>query len=161
MIKAILATLALVAAPLAAAPAFAHDYVIGDLKIDHPWARPTVTNRQPGAGFFSIENAGDTDQRLIEVRPDGFAEGIEIHAIVEEDGIFRMRNMADGLVIPAGETVALEPGGMHLMMFGLAEPLVEGATPSVTLVFEELGEIEVALTVEVPQLAEPEVDHDH
>lgn len=157
----------LVAAGLAASAlvfqpaAQAHDYVLGALKIDHPWARPTVTTRQPGAGFFAIENTGETDARLIEVRPVGFAEAIEIHDIVEDDGIFRMRAMHDGLVIPAGETVALEPGGKHLMMFGLSEPLTEGEAPEVVMVFEDLGEIIVRLTVEYPQMDAPEPAHDH
>ncbi len=161
MTRTLVVLLALMASAFGASSATAHDYVIGALTIDHPWARPTVTARQPGAGFFSIENTGETDQRLLEVRSDGFAEAIEIHNVVEEDGIFRMRAMTDGLVIPAGETVALAPGGMHLMMFGLSEPLTEGSAPSVTLVFEELGEITVALTVEHPTEAIPADGHGH
>jgi copper(I)-binding protein len=162
MMRILLCLAMVLLAPLASPAALAHDYVIGDLKIDHPWARPTTSTRQPGGGFFAIENTGEVDQRLLEVRAEGFAEAIEIHTIIEEDGIFRMRRMPDGLVIPAGETVTLEPGGMHLMMFGLVEPLAEGMTPSITLVFEELGELSVNLTVEYPALEEPaDAGHDH
>ena len=138
---------ALIAAPMAVAPASAHDYVIGDLTIDHPWARPTVTNRQPGAAYFTIRNDGDTDQRLIEARPIDFAQFAELHTHINDGGVMRMRALADGIVIPAGETVSFAPGGLHVMLYELASPLTEGSPVHLTLVFEELGEIDVILAV--------------
>ena len=147
MIRTLFILASLITAPLAAAPALAHDYVIGDLTIDHPWARPTVTARQPGAAYFTIRNDGDTDARLIEARPIGFAEVAELHTHINDDGVMRMRALADGIVIPAGETVSLEPGGLHVMLFGLEAPLTEGSPQSLTLVFEGLGEIDVILAV--------------
>lgn len=147
MIRTLLTFVALLTAPFAAAPAFAHDYVIGDLTIDHPWARPTVTTRQPGAAYFTIRNDGETDARLIEARPIDFAEVAELHTHINDDGVMRMRPVAGGVVIPAGETIRFEPGGLHVMLFGLEAPLTEGSPQSLTLVFEDLGEIDVMLAV--------------
>jgi copper(I)-binding protein len=147
MFRTLLTAAVLLLSPFAAAPAFAHDYVIGDLTIDHPWARPTVTTRQPGAAYFTIRNDGDTDQRLIEARPINFAEAAELHTHINDDGVMRMRVVEGGVVIPAGETVSFQPGGLHVMLFGLEEPLTEGSPQSITLVFEELGEIDLILAV--------------
>ncbi len=147
MIRTLFILAALVTASVAAAPAFAHDYVIGDLTIDHPWARPTVTARQPGAAYFSIRNDGDADARLIGARPIDFAQVAELHTHINDDGVMRMRALADGVIIPAGETVSLAPGGLHVMLFGLDAPLAEGSPVALTLVFEELGEIDVILAV--------------
>ncbi len=147
MTRIIMVLAALVTAPWAAAPAFAHDYVIGSLTIDHPWARPTVTNRQPGAAYFSIINNGDTDQVLTGAIPLDFAEAAELHTHINDGGIMRMRRIEGGVVIPAGETVRFEPGGLHVMLFGLEEPLTEGSPELLRLQFGELGEIDVLLAV--------------
>ncbi len=147
MMRALIILLSLLTAPFVAAPAFAHDYVLGPLTIDHPWARPTVTNRQPGAAYFSIRNDGDTDQRLVAAMPLDFAEAAELHTHLNDNGIMRMRRVEGGIVIPAGETVSFEPGGLHVMLFGLEEPLTEGSPVLLRLQFEELGEIDLLLAV--------------
>jgi len=139
--------------------ALAHDYTVGDLTIEHPWARPTVSQRQPGAAYFIIHNAAETDDRLIEARPVDFAEAAELHTHLHEDGIMRMRRVPDGIVIPAGETLAFEPGGLHVMLFGLAAPLAEGEFHTLTLVFENAGAIDVGLAVHHPNLSEDGADH--
>jgi len=54
----------------------------------------------------------------------------------------------DGLDIPAGETVTLEPGGLHVMFMGLSEPFIEGEKIEATLVFEQSGELEITFNVE-------------
>ncbi len=147
MIRTLLTAAAFLVSPVLAVPAFAHDYVIGDLTIDHPWARPTVTTRQPGAAYFTIRNDGDTDQRLIEARPIDFAQAAELHTHINDDGVMRMRVVEGGVVIPAGETIQFQPGGLHVMLFGLEAPLTEGSLQSLTLVFEDLGEIDLILAV--------------
>jgi len=142
-----LAAACLAAAPLAA-PAMAHGYSVGDITIDHPWARPTVALRQPAAAYFTLRNDGDTPDRLIAAEPLEFAESAELHTHINDDGIMRMRPAADGVVIPAGETVAFEPGGLHVMLFGLAAPLAEGELHRLRLIFEDAGAVEVGVFVE-------------
>lgn len=146
----LLAAALLSATALAAPQAAAHEYRIGQILIDHPWARPTMTARQPGAAYFVLTNEGETDDRLVAAAPVDFAEAAEIHTHINDDGVMRMRPLADGLVIPAGQTVAFEPGGLHVMMFGLSAPLSEGEAHRLRLTFEQAGEIEVLVNVEQP-----------
>ncbi len=128
----------------------AHEYDVAALKIDHPWARPTVAAAQPGAAFFTVTNTGNAPDRLIAARaPDGFLEGIEIHTTrIGEDGVARMRPLADGALVEPGETLVFAPGGRHLMLFGLGAPLEDGESFPLTLVFERAGEVDVVVKVE-------------
>ena len=156
-----LAALALLACSLFVGemPATAHEFEAAKIKIDHPWARPTVTTRQPGAVFFHLENTGETDDTLlaVEVSPE-IANGAELHTTLNDEGTLRMRQMTDGIVIPAGSEVAVQPGGHHVMLFGLAAPLEDGSRFPVTLVFEQAGAIEVEVAVELPDEAAPTTD---
>ena len=61
-----------------------------------------------------------------------------------------MRELREGLPLPAGETVALAPGGNHLMLLGVKEPLVAGDTVALTLTFEAAPAVEVTATVGQP-----------
>ncbi len=63
------------------------------------------------------------------------------------DGAMTMRELEDGLVLPAGETVNLEPGGYHVMLLDLPDPLETGDTFDLTLEFES-GESRV-VSIEV------------
>jgi copper(I)-binding protein len=129
-----------------AAPASAHDYQAGALKIDHPWSRATPPGASVGVGYLSIENTGTADDRLLSIK-GAISPDIEMHESAEKDGVATMRPVKDGIVVPAGKTVELAPGGYHLMLKKLAEPLKEGESVPVTLTFEKAGSIDVDLTV--------------
>lgn len=136
------------AGALVAAPAFAHDIAAGDLTIDHPWSRATPEGARVAAGYASITNNGSEADRLIEVRSD-FAASAEIHEMaVDGNGVMTMRPLADGIEIPAGEEVKLEPGSFHIMFMGPEKQLVEGESFAGTLVFEKAGEVQVEFAVE-------------
>ncbi|MDZ7680064.1 MAG: copper chaperone PCu(A)C [Acidimicrobiales bacterium] len=93
--------------------------------------------------YFTIENAGG-DDRLVEARTEvGSAELHETSA--GDDGLMRMQPI-EGVDIPAGDTVTFQAGGLHVMVFDVAE-LEEGDTVPVELVFEEMGTITVDATV--------------
>jgi len=147
---------AMATAALTATAAFAHDYTVGDLIIAHPMSFETAVTAQTGAGYLEITNTGDIDDRLLEARAD--FPRVEVHEIVEVDDVMSMQHLTDGLVIPAGQTVTLEPGGYHIMLMGLSAPFVVGDEYPLTLVFEHAGEIEVMMQVEV-RMAETEMDH--
>lgn len=127
--------------------AFAHDYTAGSLKIDHPWSRATVAGIPNGAAYFVLENNGDTDERLLS-GASPVADKVEIHTHIRDGEVMRMRQV-DDVVIPAGETVALEPGGLHIMLMGLKEPLEEGKNFPMTLEFENAGTVEVEVVVQL------------
>jgi len=127
------------------ATAWGHSYQAGDIKIGHPWARPTVTGQQAGGGFLKLTNAGKAD-RLIGVSAD-FAERVELHTMKMDGDVMRMRQV-DAIDIPAGQTVELKPGGLHLMFMGLKQPLAKDSRVPLKLKFEKAGEVTVEVKVE-------------
>jgi copper(I)-binding protein len=130
----------------AAAPASAHDYEAGALKIEHPWSRATPPGASVGVGYLTIENTGTTDDRLVSIK-GAVSPDIEMHQSAEKNGIATMRMVEDGIPIPAGKTVKLEPGGYHLMLKKLKQPLKQGDSVPVTLTFEKAGSVDVDLSV--------------
>jgi len=123
----------------------AHDYTIGDLRIDHPWARAAAANTN-GAGFMTIRNTGTQPDRLV-AASSPVARTVELHTHIREGEVMRMRPVAD-IPIPAGQTVRLRPGGLHVMLIGLKEPLRQGTEVPLTLRFERAGEVQVMLAIE-------------
>lgn len=113
------------------------------LVVTDPWARASVTTT--GAAYLVIENRGATGDTLLEVR-SGAAEKVEIHTMTMDGMVMKMRRL-DALPIEAGETVRLAPGGYHLMLMGLGEPLAEGMSIPLILVFEKAGDVEISAPV--------------
>ena len=137
----------LLALSLEATPSMAHQYVAGDIEVVHPYAPPTPPGVAMAAGYMEIVNHGKEDDRLIGGKVD-FAHDVQIHQTVVENDVSRMRQLKDGLVIPAGSSVKIEPMGIHLMFANLMEPLVDGDRQSATLYFEKAGELEVEFAIE-------------
>lgn len=130
---------------------------LGDLSITGGFARATLPNAPVGGGFLTIANHGDTDDRLLSAEA-AFAGRTEVHEMKMADGVMQMRALSDGLPIPAGGTVTLEPGGLHIMFMQLNAPLAEGEVTTVRLTFEQAGEVEVPLTIGAPNAKTP-ADH--
>ena len=95
--------------------------------------RPTPNGR-PMTGCYLTLTAS-RDDRLIVVSSPVAGEG-QIHEMKVTDGMMSMAELEDGLVLPAGEAVALQPGGNHIMLLALKQPLAEGEQVSLTLTFE-------------------------
>lgn len=148
----------LLAAILALGPAIGAEAT--DIEIMHPWVRPSLPDR-PAAGYLGIHNNGAEDDRLISARAPG-ADNVELHTTVEADGVVRMEPL-DAIDVPARGMAHLEPGGMHLMIFGLAEPLAEGDELPLTLIFEGAGEVQTVLSVtdEPAHGMHHDGEHDH
>lgn len=128
---------------LAAFPALAEIVVEpGEARISRPGA-------PSGAAFLTVTNTGDLADRLTGARTDA-AEKAQLHTHVHEDGVMKMLHVQDGFEIAAGESLALERGGDHVMLMGLA-PLDPEGTLNLTLIFENAGEIEVELPVALPR----------
>lgn len=126
--------------------AFAEEYTLGDLMIDQPVARATAPGAKVGAGYMTIMNKGTKNAYLLGGTAD-FAGLVEIHEGKVENGIMTMKEFENGLLIPAGESVSMKPGGNHVMFMKLKAPLTEGDTLPVTLRFKEAGEAKVAFKV--------------
>ena len=153
---------AFAAAILVATPAFAHNGVIhlGAINISLPFTRATLPNAPVGGGFLTIENTGVETDRLISAS-SAVSEKTQIHEMAMQGDVMKMRELADGLEIPAGETVVLAPGGFHIMFIGLKQTFVEGETVAVTLTFEKAGSVEVLLPVEATAADAPAGMHMH
>ncbi|MVA99329.1 copper chaperone PCu(A)C [Nitratireductor sp. CAU 1489] len=120
---------------------------IGDIVVDHGWSRATPAGAKVAGGFVVIHNQGSADDRLIAVET-GIAERGEIHEMsVDDKGVMTMRPLADGLVIPAGETVELKPGSFHIMFIGLNAQPDEGESFPARLIFEKAGAAELMFEV--------------
>jgi copper(I)-binding protein len=128
--------------------AHAHDYTVGDITIAHPMAFETAKTANVGGGYMTLTNAGEAPDRLMEVRVAQIPR-VELHlSETDAKGVARMTKQ-DGISLPAGETVALEPGGLHVMFMGLnGDPFEVGEKIEATLVFETAGEIAVTFNVE-------------
>ncbi len=131
---------------LCAAPALAQEIKAGDLTIEKPWARATPKGAEVGAGYLEIRNNGAAPDRLTGGSADFAA--VEIHEMSMEGGVMKMRELKDGLEIPAHGSVKLAPNGYHLMFTGLKRPLVKGESLKATLTFEHAGAVAVDFAVQ-------------
>jgi copper(I)-binding protein len=138
-------------------PAAAHEFKAGKLTLQHPWTRATAG--KVGAGYTIIVNSGTTADQLVSATTPA-ADKVEIHTMTMDGGVMKMRPLPDGIVIPAGGTAKLAPGGNHLMLIGLKAPLVEGTLVPLTLNFAKAGPVKVQLKVEAAGASEPaHADH--
>lgn len=103
------------------------------------WARP-MPQGQNGAVYFTIQNHTDTDDQLLAVKGD-IASSVEMHlSAMNDKGVMSMSKQ-DSVKIPVGETIAFEPGGLHVMLIDLQQDLVIGESFPIILDFEQAGEI--------------------
>jgi periplasmic copper chaperone A len=137
-------TLALALA-LSAAPALAQEFKGGDIVIEQPWARATPKGAEVGSGYLTIQNKGAAPDRLTGGSAD-FAT-VEVHQMSSANGVSQMRELKDGLAIPAHGSVGFSPGGYHLMFTHLTHPLTKGESVKATLNFEHAGPIDVEFSV--------------
>ena len=122
------------------------------------WARATPPGVENGAVYCKILNHGGAD-KLVGARSSA-ARGAEIHTSVADNGVVEMRR-TDALPIGAGASVELAPGGTHVMLVGLAAPLVAGAKVELTLVFAIAGEIAIELPVVDARAPPAAHEHEH
>jgi len=124
----------------------AQDYSAGQFVIAHPWAPPTLGRQRIGVVYFTVRNSGARADRLLGVDlPQGGQARIHISQM--QEGVMRMRPV-DAAVIPAGGELALQPGGMHVMLNGLPGPLIEGGRLKLVLRFETAGPVDVEAVIE-------------
>ena len=134
--------------------AIAQSAKIGDITINHAWARATVPGQQSGGGFLSITNSGTAD-RLVSASAE-VSDLVELHTMKMEGDVMKMAKV-DGIDLPAGKTVDLKPGSFHIMFINLKAPLKEGNQLQLKLKFEKAGD--ASLVVPVKALASMPMNH--
>lgn len=125
----------------------AHEFRAGDIAIDRPWTRAVGASAPTAAGYMVLRNGGTVPDRLVSAATP-MATAIEMHQMSMTDGIMRMRPLPDGIELPPGQSVRLEPGGLHLMLIGPMGGLARGTRVPVRLRFERAGQVAVELIVE-------------
>ena len=138
---------ALAAALLLPLPALAQSAPTraGDIAIEAPWTRAAGANGT-GAGFMTLRNTGTAPDRLLSAATPA-ARTVELHTHIRDGDVMRMRPVAD-IPVPPGQTIRLQPGGLHVMLIGLTRPLERGQQVPLTLRFERGGEVTVMLDVQ-------------
>ena len=130
-----------------AAPALAGEVKAGDLVITQAWSRATPGGAKVAGGYLTIDNKGSTPDRLIAGSAD-VADKVQVHEMTMNNGVMTMRLLDQGLTIEPGKTVKLAPGGFHLMLLDLKNPLKRGDKVPVTLEFEKAGKVTVSFDVQ-------------
>lgn len=118
-----------------------------DITISEAWVRATAPGQKVAAAYMSLSSKQGAT--LMSAECD-LAGSVEIHTMTMENDVMKMR-MLDQLVLPAGKTVSLAPGGLHLMMFDLKQPLDAGKQANFTLNFksanDEVKQIRIVLPI--------------
>jgi len=117
---------------------------VGSIQIENAYTRATVAGQQAAGGFLKIENKGATDQLISASSP--VAGEVQLHEMAMEGNVMKMRQLKD-ITVPAGGSVELKPGGLHLMFMNIKAPLTAGESVPVKLKFAKAGEVEVKMPV--------------
>jgi len=114
--------------------------------VDGPWARASIGTSRPAGVYLTVRNQGADPVSLIGLRAV-ISGSASIHETKTNSlGISSMTS-AEDIKIPAGSTIALEPGGYHAMLSQLKSPLVEGKTFPLTLLFADGSELEITVPI--------------
>lgn len=117
----------------------------GDVMAMDAWARASAGMAKAGAAFLILHNRGAKADRLTAVETP-VSEKAELHTHVQEGEVMKMREVP-AIDVPAGGQVTFQPGGFHIMLIGLKQPLEEGTSFPIKLKFEQAGEITVDVAV--------------
>jgi periplasmic copper chaperone A len=132
----------LLAAPMAQA---CETFSSGDISVQQAWSRASIGTGRPAVLYLEITNNGAMDDALLGLTTPAASMPM-LHETAVTDGVAAMPHAAS-IPVPAGQTVALSPGGFHGMLMGLTDPLVEGQTFPITLTFEQAGNLDVTVDI--------------
>lgn len=124
----------------------AHEYTVKNLFINHPWARATPPGAETGGVYFSIKNNGGTAETLL-AADSPVAAKVDFHSMTTSNNMMKMRNEAS-LDIPAHGELKLAPGGYHIMLQGLKQPLKVKDSFPLTLHFKNTGDVVVKVVIQ-------------
>lgn len=115
------------------------------LTVRNPMSRPSPMAAGNGAAYMTILNGFESDVQLVSAESEA-SNVVELHETIDDNGVMRMQPRPEGFSVPAGGMVELKPGGKHVMLIDLVEPLEPGNQIEITLNFDN-GE---SITVTVP-----------
>lgn len=126
---------------------------VAEVQATGPWCRPTPNGMTQTACYITLTSS--TGDRLTSIISPRAAQST-LHAVSTDGGVMAMTEMANGLELPAGQAIALAPGGDHIMLSGLTVPLAEGDLVPLALTFESGAQIALeAQVAAAPPAGEP------
>lgn len=128
----------------AAAPALAGS-AAGEIAVTDAYVRLVPHGQEQTAAYFTLRSGGKAGHALVKAASP-VARAVELHTVVHEGGMMKMRPVPRIEVKAGGET-KLQPGGLHVMLIGLTRPLPEGADVALTLTFEDGSTKQIAAPV--------------
>jgi periplasmic copper chaperone A len=133
---------------------FAHKFETDNLVVKHPWMKISQKN---GAGYFKIKNISSEDIHLVKIVSKN-VKNIELHEIIIEDDIAKMRPTSGGVIIKAGDTMEFKPMSNHLMFFGINKDYKEGDMMKAKFIFKKLDALDVKFKIDSIKASHK---HDH
>ncbi len=126
------------------------------MRAEQPWARATAPRQTVGGVYVTL--ISPVDDRLLGASSPA-AGHAEVHEMTMDGNVMKMRELTNGLKLPAGQAVALTPGGLHIMMVGLQKPLVAGQVIPVQLRFEHAPPLDLQVRVAPVGAQGPGMEH--
>lgn len=126
-------------------PVHARSGQVASIAVVHPYARATAPGQPNGGAYLTLDNRGGANDRLVSASTE-VCQSAQLHAMKMDGDVMRMRHV-DAIDVPAGQTLVLRPGGLHIMLVGLKSPLKIGDSFPMTLRFEKAGEVTVRVAV--------------
>ena len=118
-----------------------------NISVHNAWVRATVQGQKATGAFMTLTSK--TDTRLVGVSTS-VAGVAEVHEMKMDNNVMQMRALPDGLALPAGKAVALQPGGFHVMLMDLKLPLQKDTTSPLTMRFKDAKGVESSVEIKVP-----------
>ena len=118
-----------------------------NVSVQSAWARATVQGQKATGAFMTLTSKTDTTLVGITTSVAGVAE---VHEMKMDNNVMQMRALPDGLPLPAGKAVALQPGGFHVMLMELKLPLQKDTTIPLTLRFKDAKGVQSSMDIKVP-----------
>lgn len=127
------------------------------IKVEDAYVRAVPPGSKASASFMKITNKDKVDHSLV-VAESGVATNVELHTHIHKDGMMMMRQVKK-IDLPAGKTVELKPGGLHVMLIGLTKQIKPGDQVNLTLIYEN-GK-KTRLTAPVKKIGGGHMNHKH
>lgn len=116
------------------------------LHLSNAYIRTMPPGRTTTAGFLRVTNHSAMACQLTGAE-SSISDRLEFHEHLHSDGMMRMRPVAGGVTVPPGETVIFEPGGLHIMLFNIQQPLISGENTQLQLSTDQCGTVAVSTEI--------------
>jgi copper(I)-binding protein len=117
------------------------------VEVQNAWARATVKGQMATGAFMTL--TAKEGSKLVGVTSPAAGVG-QVHEMKMDAGVMKMAEVKGGLDLPAGKAVELKPGGYHVMLMDLKEPLMKDSTVPITLIFKDAKGVESKVELKMP-----------